>query len=96
MFAVEACMINNLVDPKTYNVSLTSLRQKNKSVPVTSSNRYAVACSVVTFILTAAVVVAQLFPVTSIMFVGTKIEGVLTIVLVRDGDRTLGWMTCLS
>lgn len=56
--------------------------QKNGSQPVTSANRYAVACSIVTFIITTIVVVAQLFPVASVMFVGTKIEGVLTFVLV--------------
>ena len=59
-----------------------SFAQKNAAEPVTSANRYAVACSIVTFCLTTVVVIMQLFPVTSVMFVGTKIEGVLTIVLV--------------
>jgi len=49
---------------------------------VTAADRYAVACSWVTFLLTAIVVAAQMHPVTSLLFVGTKIEGTLCIVLV--------------
>jgi len=56
--------------------------QKKASEPVTSAIRYAVACAIVTFIITTIVVVAQLSPVASVLFVGTKIEGVLTFVLV--------------
>lgn len=49
---------------------------------MSSANRYAVFCSIVTFIITAIVVIAHLFPVSSVLFVGTKIEGVVSIVLV--------------
>ena len=56
--------------------------KKNNSEPVSSASRYAVACSAVTFALTLCVVLAHLSPVSSTLFVGTKVEGVVTIVLV--------------
>jgi hypothetical protein len=62
--------------------SLVGLFQKNAAIPVTPSNRYIVACSIVTFILTAIIVAGHFSPVASTIFVGTKVEGVVTIVLV--------------
>lgn len=40
------------------------------------------ACAIVTFVLTVVIVAGHFHPVTSAIFVGTKVEGVVTIVLV--------------
>lgn len=56
--------------------------QKNNTYPVTSADRYIVACSIVTFIFTAVIVAGHFFTVTETIFVGTKVEGVVIIILV--------------
>lgn len=45
------------------------------------SATYAVVCSALTFIFTLLAVVAHFIPVTAVLFVGTKIEGILCLVL---------------
>jgi hypothetical protein len=49
---------------------------------VSAGNKYTVACSVVTFVLTAIIVAGHFHPVCTAIFVGTKIEGIVTIILV--------------
>jgi hypothetical protein len=49
---------------------------------VTSGDKYIVACSIVTFILTAVVVLAHFNPISASIFVQTKVEGVCIVVLV--------------
>lgn len=76
---------NCLSNQRTHTGTLAWIalfRQKNQSEPVTSANRYIVACAVVTFILTAIIVACHMSPVASTIFVGTKVEGIVTIVLV--------------
>lgn len=51
-------------------------------IPVLAANKFIVASSIVTFILTAIIVAAHFHPVGASIFVGTKVEGTVTIVLV--------------
>jgi hypothetical protein len=56
--------------------------QRDNAIPVRAANNYVVACAVVTFLLTLVIVAAHFHNVASTLFVGTKIEGIVTIVLV--------------
>merc|ERR1711915_838289 len=47
-----------------------------------SSHTWSVTCSAITFALSAIVVVMQLHPIGSSLFVGTKVEGGIIIILV--------------
>ena len=68
----------------TLNILLSSL-QKNQQ-PTTDSEalkdqRWAIACSSITFAITFIVVGMQLHPMCSALFVGTKVEGVIIVIL---------------
>ena len=56
--------------------------QKNAQEEATSDAKWAVACSSITFALTAIMVIMQLHPVYSTMVTNNKLEGVICIVLV--------------
>jgi uncharacterized membrane protein YjdF len=51
------------------------------TITPSSEAKWAVACSAVTFAVTALIVGAHLFPVASTLVVGTKLEGIVIVVL---------------
>lgn len=60
----------------------SAVQVKNASEPVSTANKYIVACAIVTFVFTTVIVALHFFPSTTTIFVGTKVEGVVIFVLV--------------
>jgi hypothetical protein len=56
--------------------------QKDTEEIVSSASKYIFAISIVTFILTAIIVIAHFNAVGTVIFVGTKVEGIVVFVLV--------------
>jgi hypothetical protein len=57
------------------------VKDKAQYFQASASAKYAVACSAVTFALTALVVIAHFIPTAAVLFVGTQLEGALCVVL---------------
>jgi hypothetical protein len=70
--------------------------QKNGQRNPSSEAKWAVACSAVTFAVTALIVGAHLFPVASTLVVGTKLEGIVIIVLTAFWAATVSIVTNAS
>ena len=70
-----------------------SVLQKNKSdtsdADALKNQKWAVACSACTFAFTSIMVLLQLHPVTSLFVVGTRIEGILCIILLAFWAATV-------
>jgi len=58
-----------------------------------SSKKWAVACSAITFGITLLVICMHLNPVTSLFIVGTKLEGILCVILVAFWAATVSTVT---
>lgn len=69
------------------------LQQKNNSdttdADAIKNQKWAVACSAITFAFTTVMVLMQLHPVTSLFVVGTKIEGIVCIILLAFWAATV-------
>lgn len=59
----------------------------------TSSERWSVACSAITFSITAIVVMMHMNPVSSLLIVGTKVEGALCVMLTAFWIATVSVVT---
>ena len=72
------------------------LFQKNASQAPESDIKWAVACSSITFGCSAVVVLAHLITFLGSIFVGTRIEGVLTFILAGFWAATVAIVTSAS
>jgi len=61
----------------------------SNSAEVVSNQKWALSCSVITFILTMGVVAMHMSPITSIFILNTKIEGGLIVMLVAFWSATV-------
>ena len=75
--------------------SLTPI-QKNDQAEPSSAAKWAVACAGVTFATTAVVVLIHVIPTMSVLIVGTKIEGIVSLVMVSFWAATVSIVTNAS
>lgn len=80
----------NLSFPTSHKTFLNPSLQKNNSESVEASTKWAVGCSVVSLLIAGVVTAMHLHALASSMIVGTKIEGVLAIVLAAS------WAACVA
>jgi hypothetical protein len=57
-------------------------KRDNTEDGATTAANWAVACAAITFVLTLFVVIGHMIPLTANMFVGTLVEGALTLILI--------------
>ena len=69
------------------------MTQKNDLEDANSAAKWAVACSAITFSVTALVLLAHMIPVASTIVVGSKIEGLLTFLLMGFWTATVSIVT---
>ena len=62
-------------------MSMEIITQKNSQSQATANARWAVFCSAFSFTVTGIVTVMHLSPMLSDFIIGTKLEGIITIVL---------------
>jgi len=66
---------------------------KNGADDPGAASKWAVTCSIISFVLAALIVIAHLIPIASTMVVGTRLEGVLSLVLAAFWAATVAIVT---
>lgn len=93
LFTMALCLFAHLL---LQFFLIHSSLQKNGQGSPTSEAKWAVACSAVTFAVTALVVLAHLHAVASTLIVGTKLEGVIVIIMTAFWAATVSIVTNAS